>query len=281
MSKSRAIYLIVATTVLPPLGIGLRGSLPWSALRADMDFFKRVTTDSRPSIPVPDSSQMKTLNAVIMGRKTWDSIPSKFRPLKGRFNIIVTKSSNAQAEKILHQMKAKATTADIYVYRGKMEAGANQKNPSIFISSAHDSNSPVMVTGSIADAVGMVLQPDVFAEATGHPGEAPFQLGNTFVIGGREIYATALHSLKHQNGNDEATVAVRILQTQVRRRDGEGIECDTFFPGDSDSSSPGVGFRMVSSEVAEEWAQAKLPQGEDKWRVDGEMEIRVVGWEKG
>lgn len=43
-----------------------------------MAFFRAVTT-----------GQGKT-NAVIMGRKTWESIPKKFRPLKGRWNVVVT-----------------------------------------------------------------------------------------------------------------------------------------------------------------------------------------------
>ena len=47
-----------------------------------MAHFKRVT--STP--PCPGKT-----NAVIMGRKTWESIPSKFRPLDGRTNVILTR----------------------------------------------------------------------------------------------------------------------------------------------------------------------------------------------
>lgn len=47
-----------------------------------MNHFKQVT--STP--PSPDR-----INAVIMGRKTWDSIPSKFRPLDGRVNVILSR----------------------------------------------------------------------------------------------------------------------------------------------------------------------------------------------
>ena len=88
--------LIVATT--PSLGIGFKGSLPWGSLRADMAFFKRVTTcvpSSLPSgSPVGQSKDGRILNAVVMGRKTWDSIPSKFRPLTGRVNIVVSRNPN-------------------------------------------------------------------------------------------------------------------------------------------------------------------------------------------
>lgn len=52
-----------------------------------MAHFKRVT-----STPTVEGKQ----NAVIMGRKTWDSIPSKFRPLDNRINVILSRSEPSQ-----------------------------------------------------------------------------------------------------------------------------------------------------------------------------------------
>jgi dihydrofolate reductase len=37
-------------------------------------------------------------HAVVMGRKTWDSLPARFRPLPGRRNIVVTRNAQWQAE---------------------------------------------------------------------------------------------------------------------------------------------------------------------------------------
>ncbi|XP_053387678.1 uncharacterized protein LOC123542659 [Mercenaria mercenaria] len=62
-------------------GIGINGKLPWR-LKKDMEFFKKITSDTNN----PDRQ-----NAVIMGRKTWVSIPEKFRPLKGRVNIVLSR----------------------------------------------------------------------------------------------------------------------------------------------------------------------------------------------
>lgn len=62
------------------LGIGKDGDLAWK-IPDDMAFFERVT---RGGGPVPP-------NAVIMGRGTWDSIPTKYRPLRERFNIVLTR----------------------------------------------------------------------------------------------------------------------------------------------------------------------------------------------
>ena len=62
-------------------GMGKEGVLPWN-LPGEIKHFKKVTTDRYNSYN----------NVVIMGRKTWESIPEKFRPLPGRFNIVVTRN---------------------------------------------------------------------------------------------------------------------------------------------------------------------------------------------
>mgnify|MGYP001356320799 CR=1 FL=1 len=61
--------------------IGIQNDLPWH-LPDDMDFFKRTTFNS----------------SVIMGKNNFLSIPKKFRPLKNRTNIILTRNKQFYAE---------------------------------------------------------------------------------------------------------------------------------------------------------------------------------------
>ena len=76
-----------------------------------MAYFKRVTTEvTPPNIQKNGSSvldapptaahqqQQQHQNAVIMGRRTWESIPSRFRPLPSRLNIVLTRSPDSLAE---------------------------------------------------------------------------------------------------------------------------------------------------------------------------------------
>ena len=61
--------------------IGKDNTIPWH-IPEDMVHFKQLTQDC----------------SVIMGRKTWDSLPPRFRPLPGRTNIVVTRQGDWQAE---------------------------------------------------------------------------------------------------------------------------------------------------------------------------------------
>ncbi|MFA5060563.1 MAG: dihydrofolate reductase [Candidatus Omnitrophota bacterium] len=76
----RTFDIIVA--VDKKFGIGRDGTIPWQ-LSDDLKHFKAITTATR---------SLDKKNAVIMGRKTWESLPDKFRPLPGRINLVLTKS---------------------------------------------------------------------------------------------------------------------------------------------------------------------------------------------
>jgi len=78
----KTFHLIVA--VDQKNGIGKQGKLPW-VLSGDMKHFKSITLNT----VLEDC-----VNAIIMGRKTWESLPEKFRPLSNRLNVVLTKNND-------------------------------------------------------------------------------------------------------------------------------------------------------------------------------------------
>ncbi|RLK61858.1 dihydrofolate reductase [Actinokineospora cianjurensis] len=61
--------------------LGSNGTIPWY-LPEDLSRFRQKTAGA----------------AVIMGRRTWDSLPARFRPLPGRRNIVLTRQDDWRAE---------------------------------------------------------------------------------------------------------------------------------------------------------------------------------------
>jgi len=61
--------------------IGRGGAIPWR-IPEDMRRFRELTTG----------------HPVVMGRRTWDSLPERFRPLPGRRNVVVTRNPDWHAE---------------------------------------------------------------------------------------------------------------------------------------------------------------------------------------
>lgn len=62
--------------------IGLNGDMPWRGrLPADVEHFVNTTRGK----------------AVIMGRKTWESLPKGSKPLAGRKNIVLTRDTEFKA----------------------------------------------------------------------------------------------------------------------------------------------------------------------------------------
>lgn len=75
------LYSIILACTLDG-GIGYNNHIPWD-IKSDLVLFREIT--SRSDIPFKQ-------NAIIMGRKTWDSL--MFKPLKDRINIIITNDKN-------------------------------------------------------------------------------------------------------------------------------------------------------------------------------------------
>lgn len=80
---------IIAAIQQKDRGLGFKNDLLYQ-LPEDMKFFREKTRDS----------------VVIMGRKTWESIPEKFRPLPHRENIVVTRDEyyDAPGGHVVHSL---------------------------------------------------------------------------------------------------------------------------------------------------------------------------------
>jgi dihydrofolate reductase len=72
-------------------GIGKDDDLPWPRLAADLSFLRRITSQA------PEGRR----NAVVMGRVTWESVPSGKQPLPGRLNIVVSRHAPVLPEGVL------------------------------------------------------------------------------------------------------------------------------------------------------------------------------------
>lgn len=112
------INLILATD--SKNGIWKDWKLAWN-IPEDLKYFAKITSDT---------DDLAKLNAVIMWRKTWDSIPSKFRPLKNRINCILTKTIKTNdtdskiddfvlyfnsLQKCLTELKTKDNLAEVFI----------------------------------------------------------------------------------------------------------------------------------------------------------------------
>ena len=64
-------------------GIGKANGLPWPKLRGDLAHFRRVTTST---------AKEGARNAIVMGRKTWESKEVGGKPLPKRLNVVVSRN---------------------------------------------------------------------------------------------------------------------------------------------------------------------------------------------
>jgi dihydrofolate reductase/thymidylate synthase len=164
-------------------GIGKNGTLPWH-IPEDMAHFKDITT-----------SKKNEYNVVIMGRKTWDSIPEKFKPLSNRYNIVLSNDAaykQEQKEKYCNQHNIKFTTWE-----------------------------ELFDNGDYVD-IELEIYDTKFFEIEGLNDCNYIKINeiNYYIIGGETLYKKAI----------ESKYNLIIHATEIYTNSNNIIECDTFFP---------------------------------------------------
>jgi len=162
-------------------GIGVAGQLPWS-LRGDMQFFKQLTRSTQDPLK---------RNAVVMGRKTWQSIPERFRPLDDRLNVVL--SRNADAKKA-YDIPDKVVLAD------SLEGALGQLNAACEL-------------GSTVETVYVIGGSTLYADAIGRPELC------------QRVYLTSVSRLKEAEGAAAGAEGAELVACEVGFSD-----CDAFFP---------------------------------------------------
>jgi len=285
--RLKHIYLVVATTPCNNgrLGIGLNGKLPWPMIRADMNYFKEVTRDGS-SKESSDGGAPKNVdkarNCVIIGRKTYESIPPKFRPLGDRTNVIVTRSKAMDvAKSILSDLQKQAR--DAHAKKSELEQ-KQSTNPTPAI--AHqlevaeaefevvgDDESTTVAVKSKPEGVvpGVIIESSLRSAAE----RCLSAEGGVYCIGGAEIYNALLK-------DERLRPRLRILQTEIQKvNEGEEFECDTFWPEDLGDSQNGWAEPPTKDVV--DWTGIDPPQGTSMdWKEDEKVgvRLRVRGWEQ-
>jgi dihydrofolate reductase len=84
--------------------IGRGGSIPWN-VPEDLTRFKELTVG----------------HTVVMGRRTWESLPAKVRPLPGRRNVVLTHCTRFAADgaAVVHSLADALTEPDTWVIGGE------------------------------------------------------------------------------------------------------------------------------------------------------------------
>ena len=191
------------------MGIGAAGGLPWS-LPGDMAYFKALTSTTRGSggkgataaaAAAPGSAAAAAVNAVIMGRRTWESIPERFRPLAGRLNVVLTRGA-AGGENAADENAAPASAG--------APASATARAAAAALAAAPDGRTATVRSRSLEDALAMLAAEPLAS-----------QVETAFVIGGGEVYRRALPLPQCR--------AVHLTSVELPSAEHES-RCDVFFP---------------------------------------------------
>ncbi|KAI8473775.1 MAG: thymidylate synthase/dCMP hydroxymethylase domain-containing protein, partial [Monoraphidium minutum] len=211
MREPKRVYQIVVA-VTRGWGIGKDGGMPWK-LSGDLAYFRQLT--SRTSDPAKR-------NAVIMGRKTWESIPERHRPLPGRLNIVLTRAAPPADENAARGAPPPPPALGAGAALGASARAANAPPPAPPGAAAKGTALPAVLYAPSLDAALALLEGPSLRAAVEH----------VFVIGGGQVYREALAS--------DRCAALHITHIE------DDPPCDTTFPP-VDPDAPGCPFRVWSA----------------------------------
>jgi dihydrofolate reductase/thymidylate synthase len=113
------------------LAIGRNNDLLFK-LKKDTLFFKNITTNSLTSDSKLDQ------NIVLMGRKTWESIPKKYRPLNDRINLILTNNIELIKSNPVPQNRNLNKGCVYFLNRTTFDEIYKKYNPNVFVIGGSD-----------------------------------------------------------------------------------------------------------------------------------------------
>lgn len=204
---NRRLNLVVAYTFGKQY-IGNNGSIPWN-ITEDMSNFKNLTT--------PKINDYYTYSIVIMGRKTWESIPEKQRPLSNRFNVVLSNDIEyIEKENAKYNEKYKNKLLD-------SKTGVLFTTWNDFFNDSNDSNdsSNNINYSKIENLLSLSKLPFISREII-------YISINYFIIGGEQIYNKAIE-MCNQLDLSYSIHATEIYLTKDQEKDIKYIG-DVFFP---------------------------------------------------
>jgi len=189
---NKELNIVVAYT-FGKQGIGKDGKLPWN-IPEDMTHFKHITK--------PKENDKTTFSIVIMGRKTWDSIPEKFKPLPNRYNVILSNDNIYRLEQ-----------NTIYDFGKILKTEENiPKNTGVFFTTWDN-----FINTDYIKIENIINNSNVNSIYHSFNYTNRF---NYYVIGGAQIYKKAL----------ESNLNITLYTTEIYSVDKREIDCDSFFP---------------------------------------------------
>ncbi|KAB1647691.1 dihydrofolate reductase [Pseudoclavibacter sp. CFCC 14310] len=219
--------------------IGAQGGMPWH-VPEDLAHFKAVTMGA----------------PVIMGRRTWDSLNPRFRPLPGRRNIVVTRqdswgeaaaASDERARRglergdlqVVHALSEAVTLATQDAAAEGAGHPAPVSQPTAGGTMSHDAAARAGAQGAGAHGAG--AQSPAGSGTAAHGAGAHVEI-DAWIIGGAQLFAEALNS-------GLADVVERTM-LDVDVAGDEGVVGDTFAP------ELGADWRAVAAYEAD-WATSR------------------------